>query len=53
MVNIFVDTYGEVIIMKKYSEMSREELLALEKQLNKQFGDIKAQGLIFITVCSH
>ena len=33
------------MIMKKYSEMSREELLALEKQLNKQFGDIKAQGL--------
>ena len=31
--------------MKKYSEMSREELLALKKELDQQFADIKAQGL--------
>ena len=32
-------------IMKKYSEMSREELLGLKKDLEKQFEEIKAQGL--------
>lgn len=31
--------------MMKYSEMSREELLALKKDLEQQFEDIKAQGL--------
>ena len=31
--------------MKKYSDMSREELLALKAQLDKEFADIKAQGL--------
>ena len=31
--------------MKKYSEMSREELLGLKKDLEKQFEEIKAQGL--------
>lgn len=31
--------------MKKYSEMSREELLALKKDLEQQFEEIKAQGL--------
>lgn len=31
--------------MKKYSEMSREELLALKKQLDQQYAEIKAQGL--------
>ena len=32
-------------IMKKYSEMSMEELLALKKELDQQFADIKAQVL--------
>ena len=31
--------------MKKYSEMSREELLALKEQLDRQYEEIKAQGL--------
>ncbi len=31
--------------MKKYSEMSREELLALEDQLEKEFEDVKGKGL--------
>lgn len=31
--------------MKKYSEMSREELLALKKELDQQYEQVKAQGL--------
>lgn len=31
--------------MKKYSEMNRDELLALKKELDQQYADIKAQGL--------
>ena len=31
--------------MQKYSEMSREQLLELKKELDQQFADIKAQGL--------
>ena len=31
--------------MKKYSDMSKEELLTLKAQLDKEFADIKAQGL--------
>ena len=31
--------------MQKYSEMSREQLLDLKKELDKQYADIKAQGL--------
>ena len=31
--------------MEKYSEMSREQLLALKKELDQQYADIKAQGL--------
>ena len=31
--------------MKKYSDMSREELLALKAQLDKEYADIKAKGL--------
>ena len=31
--------------MKKYSDMSREELLTLKKELDAQFADVKAQGL--------
>ena len=31
--------------MKKYSEMSREELIVLKKELDQQFAEIKAQGL--------
>ena len=31
--------------MKKYSDMSREELLALKAQLDKEYADTKAQGL--------
>ena len=31
--------------MKKYSEMSREELLELKKELDRQYEEIKAQGL--------
>ena len=29
--------------MEKYSEMSREQLLALKKELDQQYADIKAQ----------
>ena len=31
--------------MKKYCEMSREELLDLKKELDREFYEIKAQGL--------
>ena len=31
--------------MKKYTEMNHEELLALKKELDKQYEEIKAQGL--------
>lgn len=31
--------------MKKYSDMSKEELLTLKAQLDKEYADIKAQGL--------
>ena len=31
--------------MKKYSEMSREELLSLKKELDQQYEEVKAQGL--------
>lgn len=31
--------------MKKYTEMSREELLTLKKELDAQFAEVKAQGL--------
>lgn len=31
--------------MKKYTEMNHEELLALKKELDKEFKEIKAQGL--------
>ena len=31
--------------MKKYCEMSREELLDLKKELDREFGEIKAEGL--------
>ena len=31
--------------MKKYSEMSREELLSLKKELEQQYEEVKAQGL--------
>ena len=31
--------------MKKYSDMSKEELLTLKAQLDKEFADINAQGL--------
>ena len=31
--------------MQKYSEMSREQLLALKKELDQQYAEIKAQGL--------
>ena len=31
--------------MKKYSEMSKEELLTLKAELDKEYADIKAQGL--------
>lgn len=30
--------------MKKYCEMSREELLDLKKELDREFYEIKAQG---------
>ena len=33
------------IIMQKYSEMTREQLLVLKKELEQQYADIKAQGL--------
>ena len=32
-------------IMKKYSDMSKEELLTLKAQLDKEYADIKAKGL--------
>ena len=31
--------------MKKYCEMSREELLDLKKELDREFDEIKAEGL--------
>lgn len=31
--------------MKAYKEMSREELLSLQEQLNKEYEDVKAKGL--------
>lgn len=31
--------------MKKYCEMSREELLDLKKELDREFAEIKAEGL--------
>ena len=31
--------------MKKYTEMKHDELLALKKELDKEFEEIKAQGL--------
>ena len=31
--------------MKKYSDMSKEELLTLKEQLDKEYADIKAKGL--------
>ena len=31
--------------MQKYSEMTREQLLVLKKELEQQYADIKAQGL--------
>ena len=31
--------------MKKYCEMSREELLDLKKELDRKFDEIKAEGL--------
>ena len=31
--------------MKKYTEMNHDELLALKKELDKEFEEIKAQGL--------
>ena len=31
--------------MKKYTEMTHEELLALKKELDRQYEEIKAQGL--------
>ena len=31
--------------MKKYTEMTQDELLALKKELDKQYEEIKAQGL--------
>ena len=34
--------------MKKYTEMNHEELLALKKELDKEFEEIKAQGLALI-----
>ena len=30
--------------MKKYTEMTHDELLALKKELDKQYEEIKAQG---------
>ena len=32
--------------MKKYSDMSKEELLTLKAQLDKEYAEIKAQGLL-------
>lgn len=34
--------------MEKYSEMSREQLLTLKKELENQYADIKAQDLFWI-----
>ena len=34
--------------MKKYTEMNHEELLALKKELDKEFKEIKAQDLPLI-----
>ena len=31
--------------MKKYTEMTHDELLALKKELDRQYEEIKAQGL--------
>ena len=31
--------------MKKYSEMNREEILSLKKELEQQYEEVKAQGL--------
>ena len=31
--------------MKKYTEMNKEELQALKKELDAQFAEVKAQGL--------
>ena len=31
--------------MQKYSEMSKEQLQALKKELDQQYAEIKAQGL--------
>ena len=31
--------------MKAYKEMSREELLVLKEQLNKEYAEVKAKGL--------
>ena len=31
--------------MKKYSDMSKEELLTLKAQLDKEYADIKSKGL--------
>ena len=41
----WVNSTREEDVMKKYCEMSREELLSLKKELDQQFADIKAQGL--------
>ena len=41
----FHGSQGGIFIMKKYSEMSKEELLTLKAQLDKEYADIKAQGL--------
>ena len=43
--------------MKKYSDMTKEELLTLKAQLEKEFADIKAQGadpgyVPWKTICS-
>ena len=34
--------------MQKYSEMSREQLLALKKELDQQYAEIKAQDVPWI-----
>ena len=41
----FHGSQGGIFIMKKYSEMSKEELLTLKAELDKEYADIKAQGL--------
>ena len=38
--------------MKKYCEMSREELLDLKKELDREFDEIKAEGLAAVTMVS-